>query len=237
MNATILVMSDHTGSSVPLVWHEEQGRFIWESPNFQVSVEKADPAKNEGLRIEFAVPPIEPIRLTLGSVVYTAAGAGKPMSTLPQPAGFFCQQPFLVVSQEITSAFGLRMVTQILGEEHGATVDIRLETVASLDNVELDGILELRQWRGNPIEAPGWMDLRCDTTPQCSAVLTDLGAAGRIEPLSQDRSALRINWFRQSLEKGVILVGRLAWVYDPEAGDHRTIQDRHGDWLDRPTFL
>lgn len=163
----------------------------------------------------------------------------QPASTQPLPKDFFVQYPYLVCTQDVSSSVGLRTRVRILAEEGGATVDVELETIEPLDWVELAGRIRLEG-----VSLPGVTQGRleqdrirwCELVRQgatIGALLFDLGENGYADVAT---SELSVNWFRQPLEKGVILVGRFAVVIRSEESEE-AFRERSQGWLERPTFL
>jgi len=165
---------------------------------------------------------------------------------VPIPSSFFVQEPFLVVPQAIASDVGLRMVVQFLAEESSITMDVRLETIAPLDNVSLT--LDL-SWGGVELTLPptrsdhsstrfsrkeaAWFDV--SKSGQClGGVVTDLGEGGFVE---RQGDSWRLVMFDQPLEKGVILVGRFGIIGRSPSENAVSFRQNHEKQLERPTFL
>lgn len=164
----------------------------------------------------------------------------------PTPSSFLVQEPYLVVPQAIASDVGLRMVVQFLAEPASITMDVRLETIAPLDNVSLALDLSWGEVTLRPKSTDGdtsaqhfsrtessWFDV-FHGERSVGAVVTDLGEGGFVD---RQAGTWRLVMFDQPLEKGVILVGRFGIIRRSPDEDLVSFRKNHEKQLERPTFL
>lgn len=199
--------------------------------------------KSLGARIEVGGS----VRITWGAIRFRAVG-GSEESTLPTVAGLHVQQPYLVVLHEVTSSVGLRLVVQLLAEPGAITMDLRLETVAPLDQVSFAMNLECAELSLRPEEAY-WPRTGNEFTRRefhraelrggagvAAGFVTDLGEQGR-GVLRDEGKRAELVMFDQPLEKGVVLIGRWGIVRRPPEMSAATFRQMETEWLGRRTFL
>lgn len=164
----------------------------------------------------------------------------------PTPSTFLVQEPYLIVPQAVASDVGLRMIVQFLAEPTSITMDVRLETIAPLDNVSLALDLSWGEVTLHPKsegckpsaqhfsrKESSWFDV-IHGEGSVGAVVTDLGEGGYVE---READSWRLVMFDQPLEKGVILVGRFGIIRRASNEDLVSFRKNHEKQLERPTFL
>jgi hypothetical protein len=181
------------------------------------------------------------IRVELGDIQYLQGGQARTVH--PTSSSILIQEPYVVVPHELTSEVGLRLVVGVMADPEGLMLDARLETIAPIDRVSLSMSVECTDgagWTiqpqsptppivGGPTTIDRWAARQMRLVGQEGpgiGLVTDLGEAGTARTEGGGRR-WKLTFFDQSLEKGVILVGRWGLVFgvNQEA------------WLDRPTFL
>lgn len=234
--------ANSSNASKPL-WQTDVGGIAWKADRLEVVAAHGAPASEMGLSVEFRLPETNPIRLTFHEIRYQPNG-GRAYSLQPRPSDFCIQQPYLVVYQEVASAVGLRSVIQLFGDENGVAVDVRLETVAPLDEVQFDATLDIAGF--DRIERESLTSAE-DANLICyeleanqalrGALLLDMGGGARPSWSGEPPSAAHLAWFQKPLEKGVILIGRLVLIADARPATPGELRRKYAEWLKRPTFL
>lgn len=237
-------MSESSVTSAAAAWRPVGSDYVFNVPDLSAKVSNAGGRSTAvNLTISCTLSSAQSVQLDLEGIAY-APEHGQRTATPFIPIEFLVQQPNLVIVNQIASTVGLRMVIQILAETHGLAVDVRMETVAALDEVELFGTLLLngmsldppRFLGDEPGRGPCGYGLRLGDRPVSAAVLFDHGEGGCRPRRTPVADALAVSWFGQPLEKGVILVGRFAII--AEAGLQASmLRETYRHWLDRPTFL
>lgn len=219
-------------------WKKSERGHHWQGGRLAGCVSRAGDPDAAGLDIHFDVGPAQSLRLQLGNAIYQPTG-GQPTRTMPSPTEYFVQQPYLVAKHGVASSVGLHLKASLLAEANSLILDVEMETIDPLDNVELGGRLAFTGI-ATPSDAHHrvekaelrWQNLMRGNE-LVGALLFDTGESGFAEVTP---TGLDLTWFRQPLEKGVILVGRFAVV---RRGDEapEEFQEMYADWLERPTFL
>lgn len=164
----------------------------------------------------------------------------------PQPRGAFLQPPAATAPCAIDEALGLELTVRFIPEPEGILGEFRLQTTAGLEYVTLRvesrvpglvgcvlplagdvGVEPDQDW---PAANHGVVRLQASTSRH---VAVDLGEWGRVAT-PPGAPGPRWRFFRQPLEKGVILVGRIAiWTRPPPAA----IEDAYRNWRRRRSYL
>ncbi|MFO0948394.1 MAG: hypothetical protein U1D30_21150 [Planctomycetota bacterium] len=157
-----------------------------------------------------------------------------------------------VLPLTIESKVGLSGAMRLLVETGGISAEIRVQTVAPVSELSL---VVSNRWRADvqfPREMGKHKSGRLDRR-ECSVSLlprdkgrallmfADVGEGGTAErtPVSEktDFAQVAYSFFRQSLEKGVILVGRIALFDWRSEGQFTPIDQLYDQWFERDTFL
>lgn len=134
----------------------------------------------------------------------------------PTPSNAYVQEPYLVVPLELADPAGLSATLRIAPKIDRLTIELRLQTVDTLDylcqHLALDwndGPLEVetRPTSLGALEALAIIGRSIAASGRVWNVFFDVGESGAIEPVAEQ--GLDVRCFRQPLEKGVILVARL----------------------------
>ena len=222
-------------------WNLTDGSANWESGGLSGRVLHAQQGQWPTLLVESSLG--AGISLVFGKLSYSPHGE-KAKESFPAPTTFLIQEPYLVVPHAIASEVGLRMVVQFLAEPGGLTMDVRLETIAPLDNVSLTLDLALTGHHLHTSAAKShsdrysrreieWADVG-EGEKLVGGLVTDLGEGGHAE---RQGDGWRLVLFDQPLEKGVILVGRWGIVKRGAGVSAASFRQKHQGQLDRPTFL
>ena len=211
-------------------WTAAERAFRFAAGRFEGTLERTDDGKS--LRIVLGG-----IRIgTLGDLQWTLEDGGAKGATVPVPDVAYIQQPYAVAPFVVNSEVGLRLTAFFRATDDGIDADFRLATVETLASVSLDVVCE---WPNNGYRAvaesgnrrrfPGVSAGVVDYGHGKATFLTDVGEHGEFKA-SSNGGALKL--FNQSLEKGVILVGRFALR---PSTDPAQIQRDLDAWLDHPT--
>lgn len=168
----------------------------------------------------------------------------------------YVQPPALVVPTSLDTAVGLQLSTRFLLDEsrHRLDAEFRLQTIQPVQAVSL--LVSVEVGEGLPLQAvestlnhessAGGIGVRRKAAIHQiggALLLADLGESGTYQMAKSDRgSLLSYNFFQQSLEKGVILVGRLGLVGPAnflESADEgpQQLQNVAGQWFAEHTYL
>lgn len=156
----------------------------------------------------------------------------------PASSSYLVQEPYVVMPQRLESDVGLRMIAQVLRAEEGVIVDVRLETIADLESVILSASFGQANGPSTALRT-----IQTDTRPIMEMLddneivgiaVGDLGEAGRV---NSTPNGVNLSFFDQSLEKGVILVGR--WGVIPRRPHESTssLRERASHCLRQASFL
>jgi hypothetical protein len=224
-------------------WKREPGRndLVHWSNQFSGSVEAGR------LTVRAGMNPALTVRL--GDLEYAHDGIDKAVRPIGQT--LFVQEPFVLAPQEIASDVGLRLIVGVLAQEDGIIMDARLETIAPVDRVSLSLSVLLDDssagslcpstagWPQESLVVDGpearWMEFR-HGNEIVGAVAADLGEAGFVVG-QRDGKRWEVTFFEQSLEKGVILVGRWGLLARPPAVSASAFRQQATAFFSRPTFL
>jgi len=175
---------------------------------------------------------------SLGDLSWRLEADGSTGAVHPSPDVAYIQQPYVVAPFVLKTPSEFRLTGFFRANDDGVDVDFRLATVAPVTNVSLElkaqwpagayrSLPELTKSRRYP--CPGVAAGVVEFGDGQAALFTDVGEHGEFKP-GANGATLRL--FNQSLEKGVILVGRFA--LRPSTEPARIKQDLN-DWLDHPS--
>jgi hypothetical protein len=174
----------------------------------------------------------------LGSLSWRMESDDSQGSTDPVPELAYIQQPYVVAPFSLATPSEFRVTGFFRATDEGVDVDFRLATVLPVTNVSLELFAEWNKGayrplpelaKSRPYPCPGLEAGLLDFGGGMAALFTDVGEHGVFELTS---SGARLRLFNQSLEKGVILVGRFALR---PFGDQRRVLRDFNDWLDHPS--
>jgi hypothetical protein len=170
----------------------------------------------------------------LGDLHWTLEDGGAKGSTQPIADVAYLQLPYVVAPFALNTPAGLRLTAFFRATEDGVDLDFRLATVETLANVSLDLAADWPAFRSpgewsNPRLFPGVAAGIVDLGGRSAGLLIDVGEHGVFSP-TPNGATLRL--FNQGLEKGVILVGRVA--IRPFVDEERLRRDLEA-WLDHPS--
>ena len=213
-------------------WSTTEGAFSFAAGPLSGSLERE--ATTRSLSIALGAVKIG----TLGDLSWELEIDGSKGSVHPTPDVAYIQQPYVVAPFILQTPSEFRLTGFFRATDVGVDVDFRLATVAPVSNVTLDlfaawpagGYQALPELTGNRrYPCPGVAAGIVDFGGGRAALVTDVGEHGVFTPTSTG-ATLRL--FNQSLEKGVILVGRFA--LRPSTDLIRIKQD-FDDWLEHPS--
>jgi hypothetical protein len=171
----------------------------------------------------------------LGDLQWKVEGTGDAGTTTPIPDVAYIQLPYVVAPFVVNSPVGLRLTAFFRATDAGIDADFRLATIETLDNVSLDVQAEWSQgsFRSAGIDLntrfPGVSAGVLTRNEGSAALLVDVGEHGEFSP---NNEGAELKLFHQSLEKGVILVGRFA--LRPFTSDAQLQRDVD-EWLQHPS--
>lgn len=171
---------------------------------------------------------------------------GSSGTAYPFPETAYIQQPYvvapyglnMVAPYGVKSSSGFRLTGFFRATDDGVDADFRLATAIPVTNVSLELYAEWSKGNYQPLPelaknrrypCPGAEAGIVDFGGGKAALFTDVGEHGVFTPTNAG-ATLRL--FNQSLEKGVILVGRFAFR---QAVDSDRIKRDFDDWLDHPS--
>ena len=210
-------------------WTSVGGAFRFAAGRLEGTLEDTDDGKSLQIVLDkMRIGAIEDLKWRVEGT--EAVGATAPTRDIP-----YIQQPYVVAPFIVNSPVGLRLTAFLRATDAGIDVDFRLATVETLSDVSLD----LRaEWPVGSFWTAG-IDLHSSFPGVSAGVLRlhdrsvslmgDVGEQGTFTP-NKEGATLRL--FNQSLEKGVILVGRFA--LRPFTDDAQ-LQRELDDWLQHPS--
>ncbi|MGL4465291.1 MAG: hypothetical protein ACRC1K_24310 [Planctomycetia bacterium] len=166
------------------------------------------------------------VEFQLGELRFTPAGRSAAVAT-PTVDHAYKQAPFVFSATALPSAVGLSLTAQVVPFVGGWTADFCLKTHEEVDAVELGVIARLtRGGRWTPVD---------DAVGATAVVGVEGAPVVYVDPadgggVTATGDVLEVRLFRQPLERGVILVGRIG-VFHPETAP------TFADWLDQRTYL
>jgi hypothetical protein len=175
---------------------------------------------------------------SLGNLSWRLESDGSAGAVHPMPDVAYLQQPYVVAPFVLETPSEFRLTGFFRATDDGVDVDFRLATVRPVTNVSLElqaewpasGYQPLPELtRNRPYPCPGVAVGVVDFGRGKAVLLTDVGEHGVFTPTS-DGATLQL--FNQSLEKGVILVGRFALRPSTYLAHIKKDLD---DWLDHPS--
>lgn len=190
-----------------------------------------------------------PVTIELTQVRFQYQGNGR----IEKPVGHdaYASADSLIIPMTIAAEIGLEGTFRTFLDADQVNLELRVQTVLPVEDVSFE--MSVRVAGGGPIynprvpAEPREREVASNRPPSCLAIetargafvtLADVGEEGQIE-IVRDGTAVeqRYSFFRRFLEKGVILVGRLA--VGPLAGDPSPEAMRQLSvlWLARPSFL
>jgi hypothetical protein len=182
---------------------------------------------------------LEQLRIgTLGNLAWRLEADGSTGAVHPTPDIAYIQQPYVVAPFVLETPSEFRLTGFFRATDEGVDADFRLATVWPVTNVSLElsahwpagGYRPLPELiRNRPYPCPGVAAGIVEFGSGSVALLTDVGEHGIFTPTSNGAT---LQLFNQSLEKGVILVGRFG--LRPSTDPARIKQDLD-DWLDHPS--
>ena len=176
-------------------------------------------------------------------------------SCLPATAGdAYVQEPFLVVPITLDSSVGVSLSVRFRAEPSTIEAEFRVQTNEPVREISLSVNFS---WRGGCIEAPDSPDATPDPNLPCTlrktnivrivgrekSSLTLFADPGRSGTLLLDDigdrggGRLTYNLFGRPLEKGVVLIGRIALCDELALGETADPQVPHASWLARSEYL
>jgi len=191
----------------------------------------------------------EGFRLILGRFVLNAVGqlhwkmeTGCEGSTDPAPDVAYLQLPYVVAPFLVNTPAGIRLTAFFRATDLGVDVDFRLATTEPLENVSLDLAVEWPEGGHRPFKShnaigPTFFNRRFPGVSAATLIYDDNAGAtlfiavGEHGEFNWNSTGATLRLFNQPLEKGVILVGRLAL----RSADAATINRDLADWLDHPS--
>jgi len=175
----------------------------------------------------------------LGGLAWRMERDGSTGSVHPLPDVAYIQQPYVVAPFVLETPPEFRLTAFFRATDQGIDGDFRLATVWPVSEVSLELFAEWPAGGYRPIVDFPTSDRPCDFPGVqagivefgggSAALFTDVGEHGQLQTTS---TGATLKLFDQSLEKGVILVGRFALR---PAVDSLLIKRDLDDWLDHPS--
>jgi hypothetical protein len=176
----------------------------------------------------------------LGALSWRMESDGATGSVHPTPDVAYIQQPYVVAPFSLETPPEFRLTGFFRAVDEGVDVDFRLATVWPVAQVTLDlhaewpagayrPLPELTAPANRPYPCPGVAAGVMNLPGTSAAFFTDVGEHGEFVPAATG-ATLRL--FNQSLEKGVILVGRFALR---PSTDSDSMNRDLALWLDHPS--
>lgn len=210
-------------------WTAAGKAFRFSAGSLEGTLERTDDAKS--LRIAIGDWRIG----AMGDLHWKVEGTSDDGTTAPVPDVAYIQQPYVVAPFVVNSPVGLRLTAFFRATDAGIDADFRLATIETLDDVSLEvqAVWPQGSFRTAGIDLstrfPGVSAGVLTSKEGPAALLVDVGEHGSF---SQNNQGATLGLFHQSLEKGVILVGRFA--LRPFTSDAQLQRDLD-EWLQHPS--
>ncbi|WP_145261511.1 hypothetical protein [Planctomycetes bacterium Pan216] len=226
-----------------MYWKEQDGGFAFEGGALSGRVVLRG-AEKPGSWVELGPKWREfaPKLLEIGPISFQTVAEAVEIQPLAGAA--YVQEPTLVIPLRIESPVGLAGTVRFLVGEEGLDVELRLQTVEPI--TDLTGIIRT-YWSTTAPQLPLAGESTVELGPKRGAIAL-LGEAERLGIFADlretgtamvEESARAIDYrlFGRPLEKGVVLVGRLALRTIGKEVPVAELEKRHAEWLAGGAFL